>query len=145
MTDEAIIARALVLLEQRARYREPLKDPAAVRNYLRLNMMDAEREHFTCIWLDAQHRVLGFDRLFSGTLTQTSVFPREVVKAALALNSAAVIFAHNHPSGVAEPSSADMLLTENLSRALALVDVRVLDHLIVAGAAITSFAERGLL
>ena len=97
------------------------------------------------ILLDAQHRVLSVDELFRGTLTQTSVYPREVVKVALRANAAAVIFAHNHPSGVAQPSQADELLTRTLKDALALVDVKVLDHFIVAGTSILSFAERGLL
>jgi DNA repair protein RadC len=100
---------------------------------------------FVCIFLDAQHRVIACDELFRGTLAQTSVYPREVVKAALAHNAAAVILAHNHPSGVAEPSRADELLTQSLKQALALVDVRTLDHFIVAGNALVSFAERGLL
>jgi DNA repair protein RadC len=103
------------------------------------------REVFVCIWLDAQHRVIKFDEQFRGTLTQTSVYPREIVKAALAANAAAVIFAHNHPSGAAQPSRADELLTRNLKDALALVDVKVLDHFIVAGNQALSFAERGLL
>jgi DNA repair protein RadC len=100
---------------------------------------------FVVILLDAQHRVLSVDELFRGTLTQTSVYPREVVKVALRANAAAVIFAHNHPSGVAQPSQADELLTRTLKDALALVDVKVLDHFIVAGTSILSFAERGLL
>jgi DNA repair protein RadC len=100
---------------------------------------------FVCLWLDAQHRVIAFQEPFRGTLTQTSVYPREIVKAALAANAAAVIFAHNHPSGAAQPSQADELLTRNLKEALALVDVKVLDHFIVAGAHSLSFAERGLL
>jgi len=97
------------------------------------------------VFLDAQHRVLASEELFRGTLTQTSVYPREIVKAALRHNAAAVIFAHNHPSGVAEPSRADEMLTTALKQALALVDVKVLDHFIVAGGSVISFAERGLL
>jgi DNA repair protein RadC len=100
---------------------------------------------FVCIWLDAQHRAIDFEVPFTGTLTQTSVYPREIVKKALARNAAAVIFAHNHPSGVAQPSQADELLTRNLRDALALVEVKVLDHFIVAGNQAISFAERGLL
>jgi len=102
-------------------------------------------EVFVCLQLDAQHRVIAIEELFRGTLTQTSVYPREVVKAALRVNAATVIFAHNHPSGVAEPSHADEILTRSLKSALALVDVQVLDHFIVAGTRIMSFAERGLL
>ncbi len=122
-----------------------LGSPATVRDYLCLTLATLDQEEFWCIWLDAQHRVIAAQALFSGTLTQTSVYPREVVKAALTANAAAVIFAHNHPSGVAEPSSADEMLTRTLKQALSLVDVRTLDHFIVAGASATSLAERGLL
>jgi len=100
---------------------------------------------FVGLFLDTQHRLIAAEELARGTLAQTSVYPREVVKTALARNAAAVIFAHNHPSGVAEPSRADELLTQALRNALALVDVRTLDHLVVAGSRVTSFAERGLL
>ncbi len=122
-----------------------LSSPSAVRDYLRLTLGAREHEVFVALLLDAQHRVLQTDELFRGTLTQTSVYPREVVKAALAANAAAVIFAHNHPSGVAQPSQADELLTRQLKEALALVDIKVLDHFIVAGNQCLSFAERGLL
>jgi DNA repair protein RadC len=100
---------------------------------------------FVCIFLDSQHRVISCEELFRGTLAQTSVYPREVVKAALAHNAAAVIFSHNHPSGIAEPSRADELLTQSLKQALALMDIRTLDHFVVAGNELVSFAERGLL
>ena len=133
-----------VLLE-RSRVASALTSPGSVRDYLRLSLASREHEVFVCIWLDAQHRVLEADELFRGTLTQTSVYPREVVKKALRVNAAAVIFAHNHPSGVAQPSQADELLTRNLKEALLLVEVRVLDHFIVAGSQAISFAERGLL
>ena len=116
-----------------------------MRDYLRLALGGRQHEVFVCIWLDAQHRVVKFDELFRGTLTQTSVYPREIVKAALAANAAAVIFTHNHPSGVPQPSQADELLTRNLKEALALVEIKVLDHFIVAGTQAVSFAERGLL
>src|SRR5258706_5425155 len=122
-----------------------LTSPGAVRDYLRLKLGRREEEVFVCIWVDAQHRAIRIEEAFKGTLTQTSVYPREIVKAALAANAAAVIFAHNHPSGVAQPSRADELLTRNLKEALALVDVKVLDHFIVAGSQAISFAERGLL
>ena len=122
-----------------------LTSPGAVRDYLRLAISTREHEVFVCLWLDAQHRVLSCQELFRGTLTQTSVYPREIVKAGLKANAAAVIFAHNHPSGVAQPSQADELLTRNLKEALALVEVKVLDHFIVAGSQALSFAERGLL
>jgi DNA repair protein RadC len=122
-----------------------LTSPGAVRDYLRLAIGGRPHEVFVCIWLDAQHRVIKFDEPFRGTLTQTSVYPREVVKRALHHNAAGVIFAHNHPSGIAEPSRADELLTRTLKSALSLVDLKVLDHVIVAGSASVSFAERGLL
>jgi DNA repair protein RadC len=122
-----------------------LTSPAAVRDYLRLALGGRSHEVFVCMWLDAQHRVIRFDEPFRGTLTQTSVYPREIVKMALQINAAAVIFAHNHPSGVAQPSQADELLTHNLRDALALVEVKVLDHFIIAGNQAISFAERGLL
>jgi DNA repair protein RadC len=122
-----------------------LTSPGAVRDYLRLKLAGRKEEAFICIWLDAQHRAVDFEVAFTGTLTQTSVYPREIVKKALARNAAAVIFAHNHPSGVAQPSQSDELLTRNLRDALALVEVKVLDHFIVAGNQAISFAERGLL
>jgi len=114
--------------------------------FLRLHLAGLDHEVFFALWLDAQNRLIAAEELFRGTLTQTSVYPREVVKRALAHNAAAVVLAHNHPSGVAEPSAADGLLTRELKQALALVDVRVLDHFIVTGQAQPlSFAERGLL
>ena len=125
--------------------RDALSSPRAVRDYLRLAIAGREQEVFVVLLLDAQHRVISCQELFHGTLTQTSVYPREVVKCALKHNAAAVIFAHNHPSGVAEPSHADEILTRSLKSALALVDVQVLDHFIVAGTRTMSFAERGLL
>ncbi len=137
------VARRCLCEELRAG--SALASPAAVRDYLRLALGAREHEVFAALFLDAQHRVLRIEELFRGTLTQTSVYPREVVKAALAGNAAAVIFAHNHPSGVAQPSQADELLTRQLKEALALVDVKVLDHFIVAGNQCLSFAERGLL
>ena len=123
-----------------------LSSPAAVRDYLRLSLGSLPYEIFCVLYLDAQNRLLAMDELFRGTITQTSVYPREVVKLALARNAAAVIFAHNHPSGSAEPSRADESLTRTLKQALSLVDVKVLDHFIVAGnGKPLSFAERGLL
>jgi len=145
MSQDQIIQRALTILAERMRERSALTSPDAVRDYLRLLLHDREHEVFVCVFLDAQHRVTTCSELFRGTLSQTSVYPREVVKEALAHNAAAVVFAHNHPSGVAEPSRADELLTQTLKQALALLDIRVLDHFVVAGAASVSFAERGLL
>ena len=124
---------------------DALSSPAAVRDFLRLTLAALPHEAFMVLFLDSQHRLLAAHELFRGTLAQTSVYPREVVKAALARNAAAVIFAHNHPSGVAEPSRADELLTAALKQALALVDIRTLDHFIVAGHRVVSFAERGIL
>jgi DNA repair protein RadC len=132
-------------LDEKLTERSALTSPGAVRDYLRFALGRREHEVFVCIWLDAQHKVTGAQEVFSGTLTQTSVYPREIVKMALARNAAAVIFAHNHPSGVAQPSQAEELLTRNLKEALALVEVKVLDHFIVAGNQAISFAERGLL
>ncbi|WP_300454524.1 DNA repair protein RadC [Accumulibacter sp.] len=123
-----------------------LVSPAAVRDYLRLRLAGLPHEVFVALWLDAQNRLIAAEELFRGTLTQTSVYPREVVKQALYHNAAAVVLAHNHPSGVAEPSRADELLTAELKQVLALVDVRVVDHFIVAAqSSPLSFAERGLL
>jgi DNA repair protein RadC len=124
---------------------DALTSPGAVRRYLSLLLKDKPHEEFWAVFLDAQNRVTQAEMLFRGTLTQTSVYPREVVKRAMAHNAAGIILAHNHPSGVAEPSQADRLLTQTLKQALALVDVRVLDHFVVAGAGGVSFAEAGLL
>lgn len=144
--EESIIARALDILARRMRKAETyFSSPSAVRDYLRLKMTELEFEIFSVIFLDAQHGVIATEEMFRGTLTQTSVYPREVVKRALHHNAAAVIFAHNHPSGVCEPSRADEMLTDALKKALALVDVKALDHFIVAGMNCLSFAERGLL
>lgn len=133
-------------LQQEMAARDNLSSPASVRDWLRLQLAGRPRECFLALWLDAQNRLLKAEELFTGTLTQTAVYPREVVKAALACNAAAVILAHNHPSGVAEPSNADEILTHTLQSALAQVDVRLLDHFIVAGnQRPLSFAERGLL
>lgn len=142
---QAVIELARRALNEEIRRDTVLGSPGKVRDYLRLTLGSRPHEVFIALYLDAQNRLLACDELFRGTLTQTSVYPREVVKHALQHNAAAVIFAHNHPSGVAEPSRADELLTASLKQALALVDVRVLDHLIVAGSAMTSFAERGLI
>lgn len=141
------MARELVLrlLQEDMRRGDALSSPGAVRDYLKLLLTRREHEVFVAIFLDAQHRVISTEEMFRGTLTSTSVYPREVVKRALALNCAAIIFSHNHPSGLAEPSNADRMLTDALKQALALIDVRVLDHLIVAGTSILSFAERGLI
>ena len=141
-----VIARAIAVLEEHARYNAVcLASPGAVADYLRLRVGGLEHEVFGVLWLDAQNRLIDAEELFRGTLTQTSVYPREVVKVALAKNAGAAILYHNHPSGIAEPSRADELLTGTLKTALALVDVRVLDHFIVTTGEAMSFASRGLI
>lgn len=142
----AVMELARRALAEQMRSRELLSSPATVRDWLRLQLAALPHEVFCVLWLDNRNRLIAFEELFRGTLMQTSVYPREVVKQALAHNAAAVVFAHNHPSGTAEPSRADELLTQSLKEALALVDVKVLDHFVVAGAAPPlSFTERGLL
>ncbi|MBK1680117.1 RadC family protein [Rhodocyclus tenuis] len=143
---QAVLEMAKRSLNAELRAATVFSSPGAVRDYLRLRLAGLQHEVFFALWVDAQNRLISAEELFRGTLTQTSVYPREVVKIALAHNAAAVILAHNHPSGVAEPSRADEALTHELKQALALIDVRVLDHFIVAGTALPlSFAERGLL
>lgn len=122
-----------------------LSNPRATREFLRMRLRDLPHEVFCCVYLDNRHRVIGFEELFRGTIDGASVHPREVVKVALARNAAAVILAHNHPSGIAEPSQADELITRRLKDALALVDIRILDHLVIGDGVCESFAERGLL
>ena len=144
--EESIIAKALEILANRMSKAEAyMNSPSAVRDFLRLKLAGLEFEVFTVLFLDAQHGVIAAEEMFRGTLTQTSVYPREIVKRSLYYNAAAVIFAHNHPSGIAEPSKSDEMLTGALKQALARVDVRALDHFIVAGTNCLSFAERGLI
>lgn len=144
--EDAIIAAALEILARRMRSSGVLMDsPAVVRDWLRLRVGGKPHEEFGCIWLNAAHEVIEAGEMFRGTLTQTSAYPREIVKEALHHNAAAVIFYHNHPGGAAEPSLADEMLTRQLKDALNLVDVRVLDHFVVTAEQTTSFAERGLL
>lgn len=142
---ERVLSAATLILETRMRSPTALRSPAAVRDYLRLALGSRDHEVFAAVFLDAQHRVIATEELFRGTLTQTSVYPREVVKAALRNNAAALILAHNHPSGLAEPSHADELLIRSLKSALALVDIQVLDHFVVTSVSALSFAERGLI
>ena len=141
------IARELLLRDLHAQMQVgPMMDaPQALRDWLRLRCAGLQHEVFIVIYLDARHQLIEAAELFRGTLTQTSVYPREVVKGALACNAGAVALAHNHPSGSVEPSRADEFLTQSLKSALALVDVRVIDHFVVAGDQVLSFAERGLL
>lgn len=140
-----IIALAEAILERRVHRGPVLSSPEQTRQYLVLKLAELEREVFTCLFLDTKHRVIAFETLFYGTIDGASVHPREVVKRALELNAAAVIVAHNHPSGVAEPSRADESLTRRIQEALALVDIRLLDHFVIGDTEATSFAERGLL
>ncbi len=140
-----------VLEMARRHFREEMVDqpvfnsPESVRNYLSLRLKSASREHFLCLFLDNQHRLIADEVLFTGTIDGAAVYPREVARRALELNTAAMIVAHNHPSGLAEPSVSDQQITEQLARALGLIDVRLLDHLIVAGAQVVSLAEIGKL
>jgi DNA repair protein RadC len=141
----AVIEMARRALAQQLSAAPVFDSPKAVKDYLQLQLGNLPHEVFAVLFLDAQHRLIKLDKMFTGTLGQTSVYPREVVKLALARNAGAVILAHNHPSGVAEPSRADEFLTQSLKNALALVDVRVLDHLVIGQGQVVSFAERGLL
>lgn len=141
---DEVLCHARRLLANRVRRGATMSSPEAVKDHLRLELGVLEHEVFCVLFLDAQHRIIALKQLFRGTVSQTSVYPREVVKEALSVNAAAVILAHNHPSGSVEPSRADEFLTQTLKTALAFVDVRVLDHLVVAGAEVCSFAERGL-
>jgi DNA repair protein RadC len=141
----AVLEIARRSLNQRLAEKPALNDSDTVKNYLRLQLGGLGHEVFAVLFLDSQLRLIAMETLFQGSLTSTTVHPREVVKRALALGAGAAILAHNHPSGVAEPSRADELLTRQLSQALALVDVRVVDHFVVGSHEVVSFAERGLL
>ncbi|HEY0821290.1 MAG TPA: DNA repair protein RadC [Rhizobacter sp.] len=141
----AVLELARRSLAQELMERPLFDSPARVKDYLRLQIGGKPHEVFVVLFLDAQNRLIRAEEMFRGTLTQTSVYPREVLKRALELGAAAVLLAHNHPSGAAEPSKADEFLTQTLTRALGLIDVRVLDHLVVAPAEVVSFAERGLM
>lgn len=131
-------------LESGLRQGEILSDPKSTRDYLMAQLRAYPHEVFACLFLNNRHHIISFDKMFNGTIDGASVYPREVVKRALGHNAAAVIFAHNHPSGVAEPSSADISLTRRLKTALELVDIRVLDHFVIGDNQAVSFAERGL-
>lgn len=144
--ENQLIAEAKHLLYARLQTRDQVfSSPNATRDYLCLQLSERQQEVFCCLFLDNKHRLIEYQELFFGTVDGCSVYPREVVKAALKVNAAAVIFAHNHPSGVAEPSEADQCITERLKSALELVDIRVLDHIVIGGDTAVSFAERGLL
>lgn len=141
----AVLELARRSLQHELRLQPSFESPNQVKAYAQLQLGHLDHEVFAVMFLDAQHRLITWEEMFRGSLTQTSVYPREVVKRALAHNAAALILLHNHPSGVAEPSRADEYLTQTLKAALALVDVRVIDHLVVTRAQVLSFAERGLL
>ncbi len=141
----AVMELARRSLAQELMQRPLFDSPERVKEYLRLHIGARGHEVFVVLFLDAQNRLIKFEEMFRGTLTQTSVYPREVLKRSLDLGAAAVVLAHNHPSGAAEPSKADEYLTQTLKTALALIDVRVLDHLVVGHADVVSFAERGLM
>lgn len=144
--EDWIIQQAIVLLERRVFKAGPrLERPAAVRDYLRLKLVAEPNEIFVVVFMNSMHDVLAVEPMFHGTINATSVYPRVVLQRALQLNAAAVIFAHQHPSGTTEPSNADRVLTEQLKTALALIDVRVLDHFVIGQGAPYSFAESGLL
>jgi DNA repair protein RadC len=140
---QAVIELARRSIHEQLRAGETLNSPGAVREYLQLLLANRAYESFAVLFLDVKNRLIATEELFRGTLTHTSVYPREVVKAALAHNAASLILAHNHPSGSPEPSQADHTLTQALKQALALVDVRVLDHFVIAGRTVYSFAEHG--
>lgn len=142
---QAIFEMSRRALAEELKQKDALKSPKQVRDYLSLKLGNAPREIFMVLFLDAQNRIRAQENLFEGTLTQASVYPREVVKRALFHNAASVIFAHNHPNGIAEASQADKQLTQVLKSALSLLDIRVLDHFVVAGNDTISFAEQGLL
>lgn len=143
-TKEEKISCAISLLDNQIRENDLLCSPKQTREFLTLQLSDELAEVFCVLFLDNHHRVISFDRMFNGTINGASVYPREVVRAAIKRNAAAVIFAHNHPSGVAEPSDADITITKRLTEALALIDVRVLDHFVV-GDEVVSMAESGLM
>lgn len=143
--ETGIIQQAIEIIERGIKTKDVLSDPQATRSYLRLQLAGLEHEVFGVVFLDNRNRVLGNQALFRGTINGAAVYPREVVKECLSHNAAGVIFYHNHPSGVAEPSSADRDITRRLTDALAMLEIRVLDHLIVGEKDTTSMAERGLI
>jgi DNA repair protein RadC len=145
ITKDEILDTALDILSAEVLHSEPLTNPALVSSFLVTKFAGLEHEVFSILLLDNRHRVLRYEELFRGTIDGCSVHPREVLKAVLHANAAALILAHNHPSGIPEPSKADISLTKRLTDALALIDVRVLDHLVVGSVDTVSFAERGLL
>jgi DNA repair protein RadC len=145
-TDQAVIIKALSIIESRlTKSGELLTNTESVSDYLKIKLAELDHETFNCLFLDNKHRLISFETLFTGTIDGCSVHPREVVKKALACNAAAIIFAHNHPSGEPEPSELDKNITKHLKDALALFDIRTLDHIIIGGMNTVSFAARGLI
>jgi len=145
LTEDTILSAAETILLERCRRLGVMSSPSAVMDFLRSRLGALDHERFECLWLDSQHRLIAVETLAIGTIDGAAVYPREAVKAALRHNAAAVLFAHNHPSGHPEPSAADRALTERLRVALAVIDIRVLDHLVVAAEGGVSFSERGWL
>lgn len=145
VTEEDILALAQNIVRSRIRRGDALLSPKKARRFLSLHLGTLEHEEFYCIFIDNKHRVICYERLFRGTLNHAAVYPREVAKRALHHNAAGVIFVHNHPSGIAEPSQADRNLTAQLKNALSLIEVRTLDHFVIGGNTLVSFAERGML
>lgn len=143
--ERAVVKQALAILASQLKTGPAMSSPQDARSYAQLNLATQEREVFAVMLLNTQHQMIRFETLFFGTIDSSAVYPREVVKLAIAHNAAAVIFAHNHPSGLSEPSQADIRITARLRDALALIDVRVLDHIVVSHTETTSMAERGLL
>jgi len=145
LNQDAVIQMALNILSQRNAIGKVVVKPSDAADYLRIKLSGYKNEVFCAIFLDTRHRILAFEELFSGTIDGASVYPRVVMQHVMAHNASAVVFAHNHPSGIAEPSQADKLITKRLIEAMSLIDVRVLDHIVVGDSGTTSFAERGLL
>lgn len=144
-TDDVLVQIAEQIMLERMNASQIFQAPNEVKAFLRFNMGSEQREHFAIMFLDAQHRLIKFERMFSGTNNQTSVYPREVARQALLMNAAALILAHNHPSGNPEPSFADEALTKEIKKVCDLISVRVLDHFVVSATSTVSFAERGLM
>ena len=145
ITEHQVLSMASEIAQSQLPGTDALTSPDSVRRYLSVKLSHLEHEVFACLWLDNQHRCLNYEEVFRGTIDGATVYPREIVKCALHKNAAAVVFVHNHPSGVSDPSEADRRITERLTAALDLINVRVLDHLVVGMESTTSFAERGLI
>lgn len=145
VSEQELLGFAVNLVEERYYRTEALSNPEASKQFLLLKLGSEEREVFGVVFLDSQHRVLAFEPMFLGSISSATVYPREVVKRCLTLNAAAVVLAHNHPSGIPEPSAADRAITDRIVQALELIEVRVLDHIVVGGGRTASFAERGWL